>query len=473
MSRSRPSSICHQRSARCRASSSCVATRQADPAAAARADRRPDELGVRRRPDARSARRRAGSRDSSRSARAIATRCCCPIEICAGYRPRSSSIASRSKRSAAGAAPSEPRRQLDVLLDGQLRHEAEALRDVGELAPRSSPPARPCPRSGSIQPPASMSSVDLPDPERPTTSASSPARTETRRRRARRPPRSSSSASCSRSATSPGTRSRTCASASRRPLPGEVEHVVGERDHRRDRASRRRTSAPARRRRASRRARRLRSSGRARRSARRRPPAARPGRARPRTTRARARRPTARPGVRVIRERDAEHLERPQRRSRAQVLRQAQLREEVVGGALRDVRDRLAAEPVPLSPRERREVAARNDHPAGRRSLVTGDEAKQRRLAAARDTHDRRHVTGSDARVRRSERVDETARGRRSASRPPSSTTSGSADTELLPDAGPRRTCEREDRADQPGRSDHTDRRADEQQPRDLGDRCR
>jgi hypothetical protein len=42
---------------------------------------------------------------------------------------------------------------------------------------------------------------------------------------------------------------------------------------------------------------------------------------------------------------------------------------------------------------------------------MTGHEAKQSRFAAARDTHESRHLAGGDLRIRWRERVDQTACG--------------------------------------------------------------
>ena len=74
--------------------------------------------------------------DSSRRARAIATRCCWPIEI--SGRVAAKELVDRQPLEKAGGRRSadEPRRQLDVLLDRQLWDKAEALRDVRELTPR-------------------------------------------------------------------------------------------------------------------------------------------------------------------------------------------------------------------------------------------------------------------------------------------------------------------------------------------------
>ena len=134
----------------------------------------------------------------------------------------------------------------------------------------------------------------------------------------------------------------------------------------------------------------------------------------------------------------------------AEMLRSAQLREEIVGRALGDVGHCVAPEVASLPPRERGQVTAGDDDPARRRRVVTRDQAKQRRLAAAGDADDGGDRPGRDLRVDLRKRIHDAARGERSACVAASSTISGSADTELLPDTGPAHE-EREDRADQAG----------------------
>ena len=124
-----------------------------------------------------SARRRAVRAGRSASARATATRCCCPIEISAGHRARASPSSAEplEQRRRSPRPADETRRQPDVLGNRQLGDEPEALRHVTSAAHARPAGSSMRPASGRCQPPSSIRSVDLPDPERPTTTPSSPA----------------------------------------------------------------------------------------------------------------------------------------------------------------------------------------------------------------------------------------------------------------------------------------------------------
>ena len=175
---SRPPSISHERCARRRASGSCVATRHPVPSCDRCGERRPHAFGrgsvlVRRRlvdeerarPDARAhARRRRAAAGRSRSPR--------------GHR------AGRARRGrAARAARRSSLGDAERCAPAARRSRARSARGRDRSAAARMPSARPrAARAGSMrrgpgvcQPPSSIRSVDLPEPDRPTTTDSSPA----------------------------------------------------------------------------------------------------------------------------------------------------------------------------------------------------------------------------------------------------------------------------------------------------------
>ena len=130
------------------------------------------------------------------SARAIATRCCCPPESAAGSLSACSAIADPGQQLAAppGAAPApgrsaaEVHRQHHVLRHRQRRQELEELEHDadGAAAPAGQGVRSPCWRSlagdhhlaarpGTSIPASRLSSVDLPLPDGPTIATNSPA----------------------------------------------------------------------------------------------------------------------------------------------------------------------------------------------------------------------------------------------------------------------------------------------------------
>ena len=126
------------------------------------------------------------SRGRPASARATATRCAWPPEISSGSfvgelgeaEPRRAPPA-RAARASASVLAGEDQRQRDVLRDGQRRQQARALEDDATgraAAPVPSPGQVTLPRVGRSSPAIRCSSVDLPEPDGPTSAMRAPAR---------------------------------------------------------------------------------------------------------------------------------------------------------------------------------------------------------------------------------------------------------------------------------------------------------